>query len=150
MPKRKTATKRNKSLSLIARPSPERSAVMRAVRGVGTGPELRVREVVATMRRLPVLNDGTLPGCPDLSFPRHKKAIFVHGCFWHGHSCPRGRRIPKTNREYWVNKVKRNRARDRAACRALRARGWAVATVWECRTNDVDALARRLARFLLR
>jgi DNA mismatch endonuclease, patch repair protein len=146
MPKRKSTA--NKSSRVTAKPSPERSAVMRAVRDVGTRPELLVRAAAAKMGFRPVLNDETLPGCPDLSYSLLRKAIFVHGCFWHGHTCVRGRRIPKTNRAYWVNKVRRNRARDRAVRKSLRARGWAVATVWECRTNNADALTRRLMRFL--
>ncbi|MEO8927846.1 MAG: very short patch repair endonuclease, partial [Caulobacteraceae bacterium] len=75
-------------------------------------------------------------------------AVFVHGCFWHGHDCARGGRVPKTNRAYWIAKVARNRARDVAAHAALEAAGWRVETVWECDLKDREALAGRVAGWL--
>lgn len=125
-----------------------RSNTMRAVRSKETQPELLVRHLVKQLRRRPRVNDNTLPGTPDLVFPSLRKAIFVHGCFWHGHSCARGSRVPKTNREYWVRKVARNRLRDAAVCQVLRHAGWQVLIVWECRTRDQQTLIEQLRRFL--
>ncbi|MGH9597150.1 MAG: very short patch repair endonuclease, partial [Edaphobacter sp.] len=73
-----------------------------------------------------------LPGTPDLAFPRLKGAIFIHGCFWHGHSCARGSRIPKENREYWETKIARNKERDLTNLTRLHALGWRSLIVWEC------------------
>jgi DNA mismatch endonuclease (patch repair protein) len=94
------------------------------------------------------LNARHLPGKPDIVLAGRKLAIFVHGCFWHGHDCARGARVPKTNRDYWVGKVARNRARDQAALGALTAAGWRTETVWECELKDGDALGERVAAWL--
>ena len=82
--------------------------------------------------------------------PGRRLAIFVHGCFWHGHGCARGARVPKANREYWIAKVARNRARDARAEAALDALGWRVEVVWECELKDQAALADRLGRLLVK
>lgn len=110
----------------------KRSAVMRAVRGRDTGPELRVRRALHAAGFRFRLQRADLPGRPDLVLPRHRLAVFVHGCFWHGHDCPRGRRAPKTNAAYWQAKIARNRARDAAAQAALTAAGWTPVIIWEC------------------
>jgi DNA mismatch endonuclease (patch repair protein) len=93
------------------------------------------------------LHRKSLPGTPDLVFPRLRKVVFVHGCFWHGHSCARGNRTPKNNRDYWVAKIARNRERDKINCTSLRAQGWGVYIVWECRIKDID-LEDKLKSFL--
>ena len=80
--------------------------------------------------------------------PKWKAAIFVHGCFWHGHDCARGSRVPKQNREYWVAKVGRNVARDARSAEALAALGWRVETIWECDLKDAAALDARLRGLL--
>jgi DNA mismatch endonuclease (patch repair protein) len=80
--------------------------------------------------------------------PGRRLAIFVHGCFWHGHDCPRGSRVPKANRDYWVSKVARNVARDGRNLADLTAAGWRVETVWECQMKDQAALRERLATLL--
>jgi DNA mismatch endonuclease (patch repair protein) len=125
--------------------SPEkRSAVMRRVKGKDTAPELTVR---AALRRLGVgyrLHRADLPGKPDIAMPGRKLAIFVHGCFWHGHDCARGARMPKANRPYWEAKIGRNRARDGEHRAALEARGWRAVTLWECELKDEGRLERRL------
>lgn len=105
---------------------------MRRVKGVNTGPELRLRRLLWRAGRRYRLGGGGLPGRPDLHFPGPKLAVFVHGCFWHGHDCPRGARIPKTNTAYWTAKIARNQARDAAAIEALAALGWRSVVVWEC------------------
>lgn len=128
----------------------QRSAAMRAVKARDTKPELVVRTLVRGIgfARRYRLSDSRLPGRPDLVFGALRKAIFVHGCFWHGHSCARGARAPKTNATYWSEKIARNRARDRAATTALRAQGWRVLIVWECALRNRRAVEQRLSRFL--
>lgn len=116
---------------------PDRSAVMRAVKSRGTAPELAVRAVARTIAPGYRLNRKDIPGKPDLAWIGRKRALFVHGCFWHGHDCARGARVPKENRAYWVAKIARNRARDAANLAALEALGWRAAVIWECDTHDV-------------
>jgi len=127
----------------------KRSAVMRRVKGAGTAPELAVRRLVWRLGGRYRLNRKDLPGKPDIVLPGRRLAIFVHGCFWHGHDCARGARVPKANRDYWVAKVARNRARDAAARAALLTAGWRVETVWECEMRDAAALEARAGLWLL-
>jgi DNA mismatch endonuclease (patch repair protein) len=87
-----------------------------------------------------------LPGNPDIVLAKWKTVIFVHGCFWHGcPRCYRGHRVPKTNREFWLSKVKKNRARDSRSSEALTSSGWRVVTIWECETADESTLTQSLA-----
>lgn len=126
----------------------KRSAVMRRVKGMDTGPELKVRKALTGLGARYRLHRKDLPGKPDIVLPGRKLALFVHGCFWHGHDCARGSRIPKQNRDYWVGKVERNRARDVASRDALAALGWRVETIWECDLRDGAALDLRLRALL--
>ncbi len=121
---------------------------MRAVKGSNTGPEMIVRRLAHGMGYRFRLHRKDLPGKPDLVFPRLKKVIFVHGCFWHGHDCARGARVPAKNRAYWVQKIARNRIRDEASQRALSALGWKVKVVWECELKAQDRVGRALHKFL--
>nr|PZN75925.1 MAG: very short patch repair endonuclease [Pseudomonadota bacterium] len=124
-----------------------RSKTMAAVKGKDTEPELVVRRLCHSLGYRYRLHRADLPGKPDLVFPSRRKVIFVHGCFWHGHDCARGSRVPKTNRTYWVAKIGRNRARDERYQQRLRELGWRVLTVWECETKS-PGLKRRIVRFL--
>jgi len=126
----------------------ERSEVMRRVHGTDTGPEKKVRKLVTALGFSYRLNRQNLPGCPDIVLSGQKKIIFVHGCFWHGHNCVRGARVPKQNRTYWKAKIAKNVSRDRKSIRALRTMGWGVMVIWECALPRLDALRRRLQRFL--
>ena len=126
----------------------KRSAVMARVKSKDTSPERTVRRVLTGLGARYRLHRKDLPGNPDIVMPGRKLAIFVHGCFWHGHDCARGARVPKANRDYWLAKVARNRARDAKASEALRADGWAVETVWECELKDAARLSDRLAAIL--
>jgi DNA mismatch endonuclease (patch repair protein) len=126
----------------------KRSAVMRRVKGKDTGPELQVRRLIWGLGARYRLHRADLPGKPDLVLAGRRLAIFVHGCFWHGHDCARGARVPKANRAYWIAKVGRNRARDIAARGALDALGWRVETIWECELKDREALAARVRGWL--
>ena len=125
-----------------------RSRTMRAVRSRDTGPEMAVRRLAHGMGYRYRLHRKDLPGAPDLAFPSRRKAVFVHGCFWHWHDCPRGDRMPKSNREYWTRKLSRNRSRDAEHRVRLRSMGWDVLTIWECQIGDRDALRARLRAFL--
>ena len=129
--------------------SPEkRSAVMRRVKGRDTSPEMKVRKLLTRLGARYRLHRKDLPGNPDIVLPGRKLAIFVHGCFWHGHDCARGARVPKQNRDYWLGKVARNVARDAASRDALAGTGWRVETIWECHMKDEAALTDRLAGLL--
>ena len=129
-------------------PPAKRSAVMRRVKGKDTAPELVVRRLVWSLGGRYRLHRKDLPGKPDIVLPRRRLAIFVHGCFWHGHDCARGARVPKANRDYWLGKVGRNRARDIASRASLEAIGWRVETVWECELKDKLALEARVRAWL--
>ncbi len=120
----------------------------RGVRSHDTTPERIVRSVAHALGFRFRLKRRDLPGSPDLTFPRLRAVVFVHGCYWHQHKCSRGARQPKTNRGYWLPKLKRNTARDRRAVRALRRDGWRVLVVWECQARTAEALHHRLAAFL--
>lgn len=126
----------------------KRSAVMRQVKGSGTTPERTLRRLLTGLGARYRLNRKDLPGSPDIVLPGRRLAIFAHGCFWHGHDCARGARVPKTNRDYWLAKVGRNRVRDAAVAQALSASGWRVEVIWECEMKDEAALADRLADLL--
>ncbi len=94
------------------------------------------------------LRPTDLPGKPDLVFRSRKAVIFVHGCFWHQHgTCIDGSRIPKTNRKYWSEKLRRNKRRDARVIRKLKSLGWKVLIVWECQAVSGTQLASRLRRF---
>ena len=125
-----------------------RSRIMRAVKGEDTTPELAVRRLIFAMGYRFRLHRKDLPGKPDLVFPGKQKVIFVNGCFWHGHGCARGARLPKTNADYWRSKIARNRFRDAANTEDLKSQSWRVATVWECELRELTRLRLRLARFL--
>lgn len=129
--------------------SPEqRRACMAAVKGKNTSPELLIRSLVHKLGYRYTLHDPRLPGKPDLVFPWRKKIIFVHGCFWHMHSCRQGKNAPATNVEYWERKRTRNRDRDRKHIKALTRAGWGVMTIWECRLKNELGLRKQLLRFL--
>jgi DNA mismatch endonuclease (patch repair protein) len=121
---------------------------MRRVKGRDTTPELTVRRALTRLGARYRLHRKDLPGKPDIVLPGRRLALFVHGCFWHGHDCARGARVPKQNRDYWVAKVGRNVARDVKTREALEGAGWRVETIWECELKDPEALKRRLERLL--
>jgi DNA mismatch endonuclease (patch repair protein) len=125
-----------------------RSAVMRRVRGRDTTPELKVRRALTALGARYRLQRADLPGKPDIVMPGRRLAVFVHGCFWHGHDCARGSRLPKANRDYWIGKIERNRARDERSREALAALGWRVETIWECDLKDAATLETRLRSLL--
>jgi DNA mismatch endonuclease, patch repair protein len=126
----------------------DRSAVMRAVKSRDTGAELAVRALLRPIAPGYRLHRRDLPGKPDVVYISRKLAIFVHGCFWHGHDCARGARAPKTNAAYWRAKIARNRARDLKTLAAYEAMGWRALVVHECELKDKAGLSARLAEAL--
>lgn len=128
-----------------------RSENMRRIRGRNTGPELTVRKLLRELGFTGYrLHRKGLPGRPDVVFVGCRKVIFIHGCFWHSHGCKVGSREPKSNRDYWLPKIKRNRVRDAEHLISLQGLGWSVLTVWECELHDLKRLTGRLTAFLSR
>lgn len=109
----------------------QRRLNMSRVRGRDTKPELLLRRSLHARGLRFRLYRRDLPGCPDLVFPRFRVALFVHGCFWHGHDC-RLFKVPVTGRDFWQKKISGNARRDREVVARLRSEGWRVLTVWEC------------------
>ncbi len=124
----------------------ERSEIMRRVKSADTKPELRLRALLRAIGAPGYrLHWPKAPGKPDVAYPGRRLAIFLHGCFWHGHDCPRGARAPKTNADYWRAKIARNTARDQAVLARCAAEGWRAEIVWECQLRGETALKARLA-----
>lgn len=121
---------------------------MARVRSEDTGPEKTLRSLLHAMGYRFRLHRQDLPGSPDVVLPGRRAAIFVHGCFWHGHDCKRGDRPPKTNAEYWSRKRAGNVTRDKKRRAELEALGWRVLVVWECEIKDAEALKDKLRAFL--
>ena len=129
--------------------SPEtRSRIMALVKSKGTKPEMRVRRLLHGMGYRYRLHRADLPGRPDLVFAARRKVVFVNGCFWHRHSDCKRAYIPATNRDFWLEKLGSNQARDARNVALLETEGWAVMTVWGCQLSDLEAVAHRLASFL--
>lgn len=129
-------------------PDPARSALMAKIRGKNTRPEIVVRKALHALGKRFRLHRRDLPGRPDIVLPRHRLAIFVHGCFWHRHPGCRLASTPKTRVAFWTDKFAANVARDRRNVERLEGLGWRVATVWECETRDADRLAATLESFV--
>jgi DNA mismatch endonuclease (patch repair protein) len=127
----------------------DRSENMRRIRSKDTLPEIAVRRLVRQLGHTGYrLHRKDLPGKPDIAFLGRKTAIFVHGCFWHGHECKEGIRRPKSNGAYWLPKIDRNIERDAVHIANLQSQDWSVLVVWECDLLDMEALAQRLGQFL--
>jgi len=124
-----------------------RSENMRRITGKNTTPELTVRHLLFKHGFRYRLHRAELPGKPDIAFVSRRKVIFVHGCFWHAHSC-RVAHKPRTNEGYWSPKLRRNQERDTRHLAELKAAGWTVLTIWECELKDVRSVERKLLRFL--
>ena len=127
-----------------------RSARMARIKSRNTRPELIVRKLIHAIGYRYRLHRRDLPGSPDLAFPGRRKAIFVHGCFWHRHADPACKlaRLPKSRLEFWLPKLEGNVRRDEAVQRALGESGWAVLVIWECELGDRVALESRIRSFL--
>jgi len=128
--------------------SPKRSEIMKAVGTKNTGAEMIVRRLLHSKGFRYRLHRPDLPGSPDIVFPRFRKVVFVHGCFWHGHDCSKGR-LPKSKPEYWRPKIEANKNRDLRCTAELMELGWNVAVVWQCELRNIAALSMKIENFLL-
>ena len=126
----------------------ERSQRMARISSKNTKPELVVRHLVFSLGYRYRLHSRDLPGSPDLVFRSRKKAIFVHGCFWHCHEGCKVANRPKSRTEYWDDKFARNKQRDARNQRALKNLGWRSLVIWECQLKGIKSLQKRLQTFL--
>lgn len=128
----------------------ERSERMSRIRGRDTGPEWIVRRLTHGMGYRYRLHGSDLPGKPDLVFPARRKAVFVHGCYWHRHPNPACKlaRLPKTRLDFWLPKLEANRERDIRNMASLEAMGWKILVVWECETRNTNELRENIRNFL--
>jgi DNA mismatch endonuclease (patch repair protein) len=125
----------------------DRSANMRAIRGKDTSTEMTVRRLVHRLGYRFRLHRKGLPGKPDLVFVSRRKVIFVHGCFWHSHAC-KPSLVPKSNRDFWLSKLQRNKVRDKENLQSLAAKNWEALVIWQCELKDIEALAAKIEDFL--
>lgn len=127
-----------------------RSRIMSHISGKNTKPEILVRSLLHRMGYRFRIHKKDLPGRPDICLPKHKKVIFVHGCFWHGHeNCPRSKR-PTTNVEFWNKKIDGNIERDKENIKELRRLGWQTLTIWTCEIKNQEELKNKLISFIER
>ena len=140
--------KGDESLSMDRVTSERRSYIMSRVPSINSSPELVVRKFLHRSGLRYRLHVKDLPGRPDIVLARLRLAIFVHGCFWHGHQdCPKGR-LPKTRLEYWGPKIATNRERDKLVSDSLKHQGWRVEPIWQCETKNAATLRRRLSELV--
>jgi DNA mismatch endonuclease (patch repair protein) len=121
---------------------------MRRIRSMNTVPEKILSGILRSLRYKYRLHTKNLPGRPDFVFMKKRKALFLHGCFWHSHGRCSIARIPKSRQEYWVPKLKGNKKRDRRNIARLRNLGWKTLTVWECQLEDLERVKQRIKHFL--
>lgn len=125
-----------------------RSENMSRIRSKNTKPEMTVRKLLWSLGYRYWLHCKNLPGKPDIVFPGRRKVIFINGCFWHGHDCKEGSRIPKSNLEYWMTKRERNKRKDEEVQTALESQHWNVMVIWECELKEIEFLQKRLQVYL--
>ncbi len=126
----------------------KRSWIMSKIKGKDTKPERLVRSLLHGMGYRFRLHHRDLPGNPDIVLPKHRKVIFVHGCFWHGHEdCSRSKR-PSSNRRFWNDKLNKNIQRDKNNILALSDMGWTPLIIWTCEIKDIKPLKKKLQKFL--
>lgn len=126
----------------------ERSDRMRRVRSRDTKPELELRRLVWALGYRYRKNQRSVIGHPDIVFIGRKRAIFLHGCFWHRHDCTSGRRTPKSKKRFWTAKFEKNVERDARVKQELKAAGWRALVIWECELRKISRVASRVGRFL--
>ena len=128
----------------------QRSFNMSRIKSRDTTPEMIVRRLLFSMGYRYRVNAKELPGKPDIVFTRKRKAIFVHGCFWHRHSACRYTTMPKTNTDFWKNKFERTQERDKENCQSLKAMNWDYLIIWECTVKEIktSSLKKQLYEFL--
>jgi DNA mismatch endonuclease (patch repair protein) len=128
----------------------QRYRCMSAILAKDTRPELTVRRIIHSLGYRYRLHNSTLPGKPDLVFPGRRKVIFVHGCFWHRHSCRKGRSVPSTRQAFWAKKLQDNQTRGQRQVRDLRRLGWGAFVVWQCQLSQsrLPRLIERIVEYL--
>jgi len=131
------------------RTAKKRSEIMRAVRTANTGPEMEVRSILHRLGFRFRTHNRELPGRPDVVLRRHRKVVFVHGCFWHGHRCSKGK-LPKSRLNYWAPKIATNKKRDTQNLAAIRRLGWQSIVVWQCELRNRRKLVKRLNAYMQR
>jgi len=117
-------------------------------KGKDTSPELFVRKLISLQKFRYSLHGKGLPGRPDIVFLKRKKVIFINGCFWHRHTCKKGRSIPATRKKFWKQKFKRTIERDKQNLKALKKLGWKVLVIWECQTKKSEKIVDKISTFL--
>jgi DNA mismatch endonuclease (patch repair protein) len=126
----------------------QRSERMRRIRSKNTSPERKIRQLLYAVGLRYRLHLRSLPGIPDIVFQKRRKVIFIHGCFWHLHSNCTQYRLPKTNRQFWMPKLRGNRKRDKQNLRKLRELGWNVMVIWECEMKNSKQVTSKALAFL--
>lgn len=126
----------------------KRSWIMGRVKGQNTRPEKLVRSLLHRMGYRFRIQRANLPGRPDIVLPKYHAVIFVHGCYWHRHDCPNGKRLPKTRLDFWLPKLEGNRLRDVKNQEKLIQMGWKVLILWECMLKDKISLQEKIRCFL--
>jgi DNA mismatch endonuclease (patch repair protein) len=125
----------------------KRSMIMRSVRAKHSSPELAVRKIIFALGYRYRLHGANLPGKPDIVFPGKKKVIFIHGCFWHAHGCPKGK-PPKSNLSFWLPKFEKNKTRDTENVNSIISLGWKPLVIWQCEIKNKDVLIEKIRVFL--
>ena len=126
----------------------QRSYCMSKIRCKDTKPEISVRKIIYNLGYRYRIHKKNLPGRPDIVLSKHKKIIFVNGCWWHRHNCKLGRRTPKSRLSYWLPKLRANKERHIRNVKKLRNQGWKVLNVWECKIKDIERLKKKISIFL--
>ena len=120
---------------------------MAAIKSKNTSPEIKVRKLMFSAGYRFRLNNKSFPGKPDLVFKKYKTVIFVHGCFWHSHNNCKRSNFPKSNQEYWTQKIARNVERDKVNFEKIKALGWTPIIVWECEIKDIENIKIKLSKY---
>jgi DNA mismatch endonuclease (patch repair protein) len=126
----------------------QRQVCMSHNKSKGTSPELFIRKIISSLKFRYGSHRKDLPGCPDIVFPKRKKVIFINGCFWHRHTCKKGRSMPITRKQFWQKKFKGTIERDKHNYRALKKLGWKVLVIWECQTKRPEKIIDKMTSFL--
>ncbi len=122
----------------------QRSSIMSKIKSEDTKPEITVRKHLHALGYRFRLHDKKLPGKPDIVLKKYKSAIQVRGCFWHQHGCKYSN-IPKSNKTYWIPKLKQNKKRDRLNDKKLKKLGWKIIVIWECKLqNELKRLIKKI------
>ena len=147
-PRRTSESTRHEDVSRDNLRSAERSALMARIRSRGTGPERVVRAVLRSLGEVFSTRRRASLGSPDFVIPSARAVIFVHGCFWHRHTCRKGRSSPSARSDFWQQKFERNRRRDAQVRRIVRRSGWKSIVLWECRLRNISIVRQKLSSFL--